>query len=142
MRPKKRKPRRGEVYWADIPHSHTRPPEFGNSTHGGKRTWLIVSDDDLARMGCVTAIPLTGTLAMLQPDNVDYRVSVAPEHMIQVSSDSGEIVDRIALCDQMRAMSTSRFGHRHGRLTNERIPYIEAAMRNVLGLDDEPEAEP
>lgn len=137
---RKKQLRRLELHWADVPASHVRGREYRNSDSGNPRPWLIVSVQGTQLFGMVVAVPLTTSLGRLDDPGVEnFRLLIPRDAVTRAPSDSGELLDRVALCDQLRSLSVDRFRatSRLGKLKNDWAPYIEEKIRNVLGMDDE-----
>lgn len=141
----RRKPlRRWELHWADVPPQHSVGREQRNSDDarnqaGRVRPWLIVSDPRIQQGGVVVAVPLTSVDKRADDAGLqDFRVRIPAGEITQAPDDIGTPVDTVALCDHVRSMAVERFHppSRLGKLKNSFAPFIELALRDVLGLDD------
>ncbi|GAA5193132.1 type II toxin-antitoxin system toxin endoribonuclease MazF4 [Rugosimonospora acidiphila] len=105
-------PRRGEVYWLDVPGV-------------GRRPWLVVSADEINR---------TGALEHL----VAVRVSTADRrrHLpTVVALGSGEPLTGSVLAGTVTQIRRDRFVDLAGTLSPAVMRSVDLALREALGLD-------
>ena len=126
----RRRPRRFEVHWVDVPENGTRGTEYRNSDSGGPRAWVVISEEQTQQAGIVIAVPLTTS----QRPMSGYLVDVRAEDIIQVPGDDRTPVDAFACCDHIRALSVTRFRSRLGKLRPTLRGLIEEAVMRALGL--------
>lgn len=113
---------RGDVYTARL------DPVEG-SEQGGVRPVAIVSREIINRRASfVIAVPLT-----------TYRGQrLLPSHTVVRAGDGGLENDSVALAEQVRTLSKTRFGRQRGTLSPGAMVRIEAALRSALALNTGP----
>lgn len=114
-------PRRGEIHWAYL------DPVLG-SEQAGRRPAVIVSADELLVGPTAVVVPLSSRV----PERVPAFQVLLPRARTGLSRDS------VALCHQIRAVSTRRLVGRIGRdLGDDDLLAIGDALRYVLGLESD-----
>jgi mRNA interferase MazF len=112
--------KRGDIYFARL------DPTEG-SEQGGDRPVVVVSGSELNEaVGRAVVVPLTS-----------YRGRpIHPSQVFVPSSAPGVTRDSIALCEQVRVLSQARLLRLLGALPDALMPEVDAALRNVLELDE------
>lgn len=83
------------------------------------------------------AVPLTTQLARAKDaGSEDFRVEILETDISTTPTDHGQPKHAVAACDHLRSLSIKRFSSRLGKLKNTRVPLVEQAIRNALGMDD------
>lgn len=122
-------PQRGDIYWVKVPKKHT----VGHEQYK-RRPWLIVSNNAISQLEMVVGVPLS---FKLHKKNRQFRIAIPATQIIhEVGStnplDPGE---RIALTEQVRALSTDRLEKpRSGRVTDTALFAVEAGIVFVLDI--------
>lgn len=115
-------PRRGDVWWAvlDPVVGH----EQGGHSENEPRPAIIVSDDPYNAMGTemVVIVPITGSTRRFL-----YHVPLTPP-------DGGVTKPSVAMCEQVRAVSTRRLSSRMGMVSAQTLALIELRLRRLLRL--------
>lgn len=126
--------RRGELYVAELPDDDAKPPEFSDGNRR-EHIWVVVSTNRLARAGYVLAAPTT-TQQKSNANLDEFRVVVRPDQIETTPQDRPPTKDAVVLCDQVRAMSATRFdaSQRCGRLMASPQGEVDLALLRVLGL--------
>ena len=114
------RPRRGEIYWADL-----REPV--GSEPGYRRPVLVVSSDAFNRSGINTVV------AVAISSNAD--LARAPGNVDVPSAGSGLGSDSVANVTQVLTLDKTRVGSRAGAVDYPTMRRVEAGLRLVLGLD-------
>ena len=114
------RPRRGEIYWADL-----REPV--GSEPGYRRPVLVVSSDAFNRSGINTV------LAIAVSSNVD--LAQAPGNVDLPSARTGLRRHSVANVTQVLTLDKTRVGGRAGAVDHPTMQRVEAGLRLVLGLD-------
>lgn len=112
-------PNRGDVYLARL------SPTEGSEQSGG-RPVIVVSRDAINRNSpVVVVVPVT---------DFNNKKRIYPSHVVLKRGDGGLTKDSIALAEQVRAISASRFMKHMGHLTPASIAQVGAALRIALDL--------
>jgi mRNA interferase MazF len=112
--------RRGDVYDAAL------DPTQG-SEQAGTRPVIIVSRDAINQASSVVlGVPCT----TWRPSRHLY-----PSHVLLRAGDGGLSVDSVALCDQVRALSTGRFQWQRGSLSAAALAEIDRALLIAFDLE-------
>ena len=111
--------RRGQLWWAWL------DPAVG-SEQAGRRPVVIVSGADLLVGPTVMVVPLTSSFPERLPA-IYVRMGHADA---QLSRES------VALCHQVRAISTRRLVRRIGNVPETEMRAIDRALLYALGLED------
>src|ERR1700730_203873 len=120
-------PQRGEIYWVNIPRQHTRGTEQFK-----KRSWLIVSTNSIAQLQLVVGVPLT---KQTHKRNRQFRIAILQNDIILEPNSTLEQCERLALTEQVRALSVERFDFpRTARVTDAAIYAVEAGLKFVLEM--------
>ena len=121
-------PQRGEIYWVNVPRAHTVGTEQFK-----KRPWLIVSTNSIAQLQLVIGVPLT---TKIQKRNRQFRMAILQNDIILEPNSTLEACERVALTEQVRALSVERFDFpRVARVTDSAIYAIEAGLKFVMEMD-------
>ncbi|MGD0271640.1 MAG: type II toxin-antitoxin system PemK/MazF family toxin, partial [Candidatus Sulfotelmatobacter sp.] len=119
---------RGEIYWVNVPRAHTVGTEQFK-----KRPWLIVSTNSIAQLRLVIGVPLT---TKIQKRNRQFRMAILQNDIILEPNSTLEACERVALTEQVRALSVERFDFpRVARVTDSAIYAIEAGLKFVMEMD-------
>ncbi|MCY7417657.1 MAG: type II toxin-antitoxin system PemK/MazF family toxin [Chloroflexi bacterium] len=111
--------RRGQLHWAYL------DPVIG-SEQAGRRPVVIVSIDELLLGPTLVVVPLTSRVPVHMP----------PQYVLLPRSRTGLAQDSVALCHQVRAISTRRLVGRAGNDLNEAdMAAIGYALRYVLDVE-------
>jgi mRNA interferase MazF len=110
-------PRRGEIYWADL-------PEGDGSAQAGTRPVVVVSNDvNNQHSPVVVVAALTRTIPAKQyPQNVHLPAGAPLQ-------DAGTI-----LCNQLFTLDKSDLREYRATLDANQIPRLDAALATALGL--------
>ncbi len=113
-------PARGDVFRARLD-----PKE--DSEQGGTRPVVVVSRDAINQASPVVVIvPLT---------DAANKKRIYPSHVRLMAGTGGLTLDSIALCEQVRAITKSRFIAHLGRLDRTAVSAISQALKITLDLD-------
>jgi len=105
--------RQGDIYWVDIPPSHTVGSEQYN-----RRPYIIVSRTLVNRRSrTVVAVPLTTTGTDDLASHPPYRIVIPATEMTRDPSYAGTIQDSVAKSDQVRVLDKTRLGPKIGALS-------------------------
>lgn len=120
-------PKRGDIYWVLVPAHHTVGTEQQK-----RRPWIIFSDESVTTQGLVIAVPLS---QKIHKQNRQFRILVTQANIIHDLGSSLMPGDRIALTEQIRAISIERLEPlRQGRLTDTALYAVEAGVAFVLAM--------
>lgn len=110
---------RGDVYDVNL------NPTVGME-QSGWRPFIIVSPDDPDRsLPMVIGVPCTS----MRPQRL-----LPPAWVLIAALEGGLGNDTVALCNQVRALSTTRLGRLRGQLSMETMARIDQGLRLALGL--------
>jgi mRNA interferase MazF len=110
---------KGDVYLAVLDPSH-------GSEQPGTRPVIIVSRDAINMVSpVVVVVPLTSRT---------NKKRILPSHVEIKMGDGGLTADSVALCEQVRAISTTRLIKPIGHLTGFSISQINVALKIALDL--------
>lgn len=115
-------PKRGDVWWVAL------DPVIGREQGGHKlhepRPAVVVSDDRINSgvSEMIVIVPMTGT------------VRANPFHVLIDPPDGGLSKQSMALCDQVRAISTLRVKNQMGVVHIRTLALIDLRLRSVLRL--------
>ena len=111
-------PRRGDIWLADL-------DPIRGTEQAGQRPVLILSVDRFNRgpSGRVIALPLS-----TRDRGIPWHIPVAPPA-------GGLRRDSVILCDQMRALSTTRLVARWGQVEAGILAAVGTIVRRLLGLE-------
>ncbi len=110
---------RGDLFLAELNPSR-------GSEQAGVRPVVVVSRDAIHRRSSViVCVPLTDRARVKAP---------YPTHCV-LSTSEGLKKESIALCEQVRAISSDRLMQRLGRLSSEAMRSIDVRLRIALDLD-------
>ena len=110
---------KGDVYEALL--EPTRGAE-----QAGTRHVIIVSRDAInAHSPVVIIVPVTRRA---------NRARLLPSHVEIKMGEGGLTGDAVALCEQVRAVSTSRLANRLGHLSGDTISHLDVALKIALDL--------
>ncbi len=117
-----KKPRYGDVWWADL------DPVRGHE-QGRRRPCVVVSVNEFnqIRHGLVWIVPVTGS-----PRAHSFTVEVPPSAI--PSGDTGLPKPSMALCHQLRTISVDRLLTRSGTVSEPTLTEIQARVRLILGM--------
>jgi mRNA interferase MazF len=110
---------RGDVLLANL-----QPTE--GSEQSGTRPVIVVSRDAINKNSpVVVVVPFTDAAnkTRIYPSHVRFKAGVA-----------GLTIDSIAVCEQIRAISKTRFKNLLGKLTKSEMASIDAAIQITLDL--------
>lgn len=121
---------RRQIYWVNIPESQARGREQFN-----RRPWLIVSADVVQkRVPLVVAVPLTSQVHQEQGYR-QARIRIPASEVTVLKPGALEEIDRLALTEQVRALSQQRLeGDAVGLVSVKIMNYVSAGLSYVLGL--------
>ena len=112
-------PKRGDVFMARL------DPTQG-SEQSGERPVIIVSRDAINQSSpVVIVVPVT---------DADNKKRIYPSHVVLKKGDGGLTIESVALGEQVRAITTSRFIKQMGHLTPQSITQVGAALKIALDL--------
>jgi mRNA interferase MazF len=112
-------PKRGDVYLARL------DPKEG-SEQAGARPVVVVSRDSINQNSpVVIVVPVTDR---------SNKKRLYPSQVVLKAGDGGLSIDSIALAEQVRAISTTRFIKHLGNLTLQSVTQIGAALKIALDL--------
>jgi mRNA interferase MazF len=110
---------KGDVYLAEL------GPTQG-SEQAGTRPVIIVSRDAINRVSpVVIVVPLA---------HRRNKGKLFPSHVEIITGDGGLTADSVALCEQVRAISTTHLIKPLGHLTESVVSQINVALKIVLDL--------
>ena len=111
--------RRGDVYLAPLDPSQ-------GLEQAGTRPVIIVSRDAInLHSPVVVIVPLTSRV---------NKNRLLPSHVEIKMGEGGLPVDSVALCEQVRAVSTTRLTRPLGHLSEDTISQLNSALRIALDL--------
>jgi mRNA-degrading endonuclease toxin of MazEF toxin-antitoxin module len=120
-------PKRGDIFWVSVPAHHTV-----GSEQQKRRPWIIFSDDAIVTHGLVIAVPLS---QKIHKQNRQFRILVTEANILHDLGSTLMPGDRIALTEQLRALSIERLEPlRQGRLTDTALYAVEAGVAFVLAM--------
>jgi len=120
-------PQRGEVYWVNIPKKHT----IGHEQYK-RRPFLIVSNNAIHHLEMVIGVPLS---FQVHKKNRQYRIAVLVTDIILDTGSTLDPGERIALTEQVRALSVQRLEpDRQAKLTDTAIYAVEAGLAFVMDI--------
>ncbi len=129
-------PRRGEIYWAELPEL-----ESVGSEQRGRRPVLVMSEVLIVSVDNVNKdvpicviVPLTGVITKTPRQ---FRIRIPQSEKIDEPGTSGCPGDSLALTEQIRCISVSRLDKRKGKVaqvTPQAIAAVEAGIKYVLKL--------
>lgn len=112
-------PRRGEVFMANL------DPTQG-SEQGKQRPVVVMSRDAINQSSpVVIVVPVT---------DLTNKKRIYPSQVVLKAGEGGLKMDSVALGEQVRAISVTRFATRLGQLTPQSIVAIGAALKTALDL--------
>jgi mRNA-degrading endonuclease toxin of MazEF toxin-antitoxin module len=125
----------GDVVWIVMPNDHARGDEFkdGDRRH---HPWIVVSNPAvLAKsLGILHAVPLTSVVRDVSLDRFSNEHVVLVTADIKIEDASLDARDRVALCEQARAIDARRVTSQPGRLVNrKKLSEIRAKIGWVFG---------
>ena len=120
-------PKRGDVYWAEI-------PEAVGHEEQGSRPWLIVSADILPnQLDIVIAVPLTSR----NKANPQFRIQIPDGEKFDEPGTRGWAGFSVALTEQIRILDLQRLGLQPvkvGHVKPRGMNMVEAGILFVLGI--------
>jgi len=120
-------PRRGDVYWAEI-------PEAVGHEQQGNRPWLIVSADFIPnQLDVVIAVPLTSK----EKENQQHRIRIPDSEKIDEAGTKGWNGYSVALTEQIRILDLARLGLnpvKVGHVKPLAMNMVDAGILYVLGI--------
>lgn len=120
-------PKRGEVYWVNIPKRHT----VGSEQYK-RRPFLIVSNNSIHYLEIVIGVPLT---FQLHKKNRQYRIVVLASDIIMDAGSTLDPGERVALTEQVRCLSILRLEpDRQAKLTDTAIYAVESGLGFVMDI--------
>jgi mRNA-degrading endonuclease toxin of MazEF toxin-antitoxin module len=120
-------PQRGDVYWVGIPAHHT----VGSEQYK-RRPWLIVSSTATLSAGLVVGVALS---QKVQKQNPHFRILITQSSTILDPGSTLLPCDRVALTEQVRALSIDRLEFpRAARVTDVALYEVEAGLAFVLEM--------
>lgn len=120
-------PRRGEVYWVNIPKSHT----VGHEQYK-RRPFLIISNNAIHHLDIVIGVPLS---FQTHKANRQYRIQVLANDIIMDAGSTLDPGDRIALTEQVRCLSVERLEpDRQATLTDTATYAVESGTAFVMDI--------
>lgn len=121
-------PKRGEIYWVDIPEHHSVGREQFK-----QRPFVVVSCNQINSANeIVVGVPLSTRTAK---KNRNHRILIPASDMVSSPTQKWKPQDSIALTEQLRALSLERFEQpRIGKLTPRALAAIELGIAYVLDL--------
>lgn len=124
-------PQPGEVYWVDVPKSHTVGQEQYDH-----RPYVVLSVESVNARGTVVGVPLT---SVKDPSKVTFLPSYwifIPQKELTI--DWGAVVghaDSMAKTEQIRVLDAKRLGTRIGRVSLTALAAIRLGAAYVINLD-------
>jgi mRNA interferase MazF len=112
-------PKRGDIYLARL------DPQEG-SEQAGQRPVVIMSRDSINQNSpVVVSVPIIDR---------NHKRRIYPSHVVLKAGDGGLTKESVALGEQIRAVSQSRFIKYMGHLSDQSITQIGAALKITLDL--------
>jgi len=110
---------RGDVYLAVLDPSQ-------GSEQAGTRPVIVITRDAINKQSpVVVVVPLAGRI---------NRLRLLPSHVEIKMGEGGLTVDSVALCEQVRAISTTRLTKALGHLSATTISQVNDALKIALDL--------
>lgn len=122
-------PQRGDIYWVNVPKKHT----VGHEQYK-RRPWLIVSNNAISPLGMVVGVPLS---FQIHKKNRQFRIAILAGDIIHEAGSTNPLDpgERIALTEQVRALSTQRLEMpRSARISDTALFAVEAGIAFVLDI--------
>jgi len=118
--------KQGEIYWVNIPASHTLGSEQYN-----RRPYIIVSRTLINKSGnTVVGVPMTTT----EGKDPSYRIMIPAREIVRDVSYSSEIKNSVAKTDQVRVLDKSRLEQKIGTLSNTAIVAVGLGLAFLFDL--------
>lgn len=120
----------GEVYWINIPKTHT----VGHEQYD-MRPYVIVSNIDINRRGTVVGVPFTSVkdpskMSLLPP----FWITVPQKELAVDWGATLGRVDSVAKCDQVRVLDRDRLGTKIGAVSRTALEAIRLGIGFVLDI--------
>jgi len=120
-------PKRGEVYWVNIPKRHT----VGSEQYK-RRPFLVVSNNSIHYLKTVIGVPLT---FQVHKSNRQFRIIVLASDIIMDPGSTLDPGERVALTEQVRCLSVERLEpDRQAKLTDTAIYAVESGLGFVMDI--------
>ena len=102
---------KGEIYWADL------NPTIGSETAKTRPVLIVSNDINNLHADTVTILPITSTTTKIYP----FEVFLS-------KSGNGLANDSKAKANQIRTIDKQRLGKRFGKISDEQLTKVEAAI--------------
>lgn len=120
-------PRRGDIYWIDVPKKHT----VGSEQYK-RRPWLVISSNLISHLPIVIGVPLSQEI---HKQNRQHRILILEKDIVRDSGCTLDPGERIALTEQVRVLSVERVEFpRQGRVTATALYAVEGGVAYVLDI--------
>jgi mRNA-degrading endonuclease toxin of MazEF toxin-antitoxin module len=120
-------PQRGDVYWVNIPKSHTKGHEQYK-----RRPFLVVSNNAIHHLDLIIGVPLS---FQTQKKNRQYHIQVLATDIVMDPGSTLDPGDRIALTEQVRCLSVERLEpDRQARVSDTAVYAVEAGLAFVMDI--------
>jgi mRNA interferase MazF len=116
--------KQGEIYWCD---PDPQRKDTVGSEQEGYRPWLIVSREELTRGKCVVGLPLSRHV-----EKALHHLIAIPARHISVQ-DGSDVMDRVALTDQIRCLDKTRLRKKLGELSPDGIKSVFTGLDYLFG---------
>lgn len=128
-------PQQGDIYWVNIPQSHTE-----GSEQFGRKPFIVMSRDSVnKKLKTVLVVPMTTyqgktvdprTVAQEPP----WRIVVPPTEIERDVACKTTLLLSVAKTDQVRVIDKTRLGERVGRLSQTAVLSIGAGLAYVFNI--------
>ena len=120
-------PQRGDIYWVNIPKSHTKGHEQYK-----RRPFLVVSNNAIHYLDLVIGVPLS---FQTQKKNRQYHIQVLATDIAMDPGSTLDPGDRIALTEQVRCLSVERLEPtRQARVSDTAVYAVESGLAFVMDI--------
>jgi mRNA-degrading endonuclease toxin of MazEF toxin-antitoxin module len=121
------KPQRGDVYWVNIPKSHTKGHEQFK-----RRPFLVVSNNAIHHLDLVIGVPLS---FQILKKNRQYHIQVLATDIVMDPGSTLDPGNRIALTEQVRCLSVERLeSDRQARVSDTAVYAVESGLAFVMDI--------
>ena len=120
-------PQRGDVYWVNIPKRHA----VGHEQYK-RRPFLIVSNNSIHYLDMVIGVPLS---FQTHKANRQFRIRILASEIILDPGSTLDPGERIALSEQVRALSVERLEPtRQAKVSDNAVYSVEAGLAFVMDI--------